>query len=319
MAVDLTAGLNGHNAQNKVGLICEADIEGDAITLAGFIYAADFPDAAADIRANKDVLGFSFEMKNVRVADPTADPLVIEDCVFTGAAILKKTDAAYQTTSLAASKDRQETLDMTKEELEAILAPALAAAVAPLKTELDALKAGQDKVASDLAAGKETHSKIKPHADAIRACSAAMDAAGIGGHATRGPAANLNRMADRMEAEAMVGKLPHVYRDHDFFVDAGADVEGKDSPEVKALKELVAGLETKVTDLSKREFNASQEPPRKTVSADSTALLGKFNIQAGADGKVSVQAVDTALEAAGVTGTKAIEAKLKLHAAGLIG
>jgi hypothetical protein len=315
MAVDLTVGLNGHDAQNKVGLITEADIDGDKITIAGFIYAADFPDAAADIRAKKDILGFSFEMKKVLVADPTADPLVIEDCVFTGAAILKKADAAYQTTSLAASKDRQEIFDMTNEELQA----ALAAALKPITDKVEAIEAGQKKVAEDLAAGKETHTKIKPHADALRACSAAMEAAGVGGHATRGPAALMNRMADRMEAEAMVGKLPHIYRDHDFFVDASADKNEGESDEVKGLKDMIAGLETKITDLSKREFNASGEPERKSVSADATALLSKFGLQAGSDGKLTVSAVDTALEAAGVTGTKAIEAKLKLQNAGLLG
>ncbi len=319
MAVDLTAGLNGHNARNKIGFISEAWVDGNAIHIKGFVYAADFPDAAADIRANKDSLGFSFEMKNVLVADPTAETLVIEDCVFTGAAILKKADAAYQTTSLAASQDRQETLDMTKEELEAILAPALAAAMEPLKTELDALKAGQDKVVSDITAGKEAHAKIKPHADALRACSAAMEAAGLGGHVTRGPAAHLNRMADQMEAAAMVGQLPHVYRDHDFTVDASAaSVAAEPTAEVKVLRDLVASLETKVADLTKRDFNALREPARKTVPADTTAMLNKFSLQAGADGTVSVEAVDTALAAAGVTGAKAIEAKLKLHNAGLI-
>lgn len=318
MAVDFTPSFDGHDAQKKIGIIDEAVIEGDAIHVGGFVYAADFPDTAASIRANKDRLGFSYEMKNVRVADPSAETLVIESCVFTGAAILNKADAAYKTTSLAASQAREsETIDMTKEELEAIIAGALK----PVTDEIAAIKAGQEKVATDLAASKETHSKVAPHADKLRACADGMQAAGIGTHETRGHVAHLRQMADRMEAEAMLGKIPHIYRDHDFFVDAGAEKKTEDkseSPDVKALKDEVATLTTKLADLSAAQARKSPEPERKTVSPEITSLMSKFSLEANADGKVSVDAVDKTLEASGATRQQRIETKLKLREAGLL-
>lgn len=315
MAVDYTPSFNGHDAQKKIGLIDEAEIVGDEIRIGGFIYAADFPDAAARIKADKDTLGFSFEMKNVQVADPGADPLVIESCVFTGAAILRKLDAAYTSTSLAASHDRPE-IDMTKEELQEVLA----AALKPVNDEIASLKAGQDKVAADLQAGKETHAKIKPHADALRACSAAMEAAGVGGHATKGPSAHLNRMADRFEADAMVGKLPHIYRDHDFFVDASAETvgAGKADPAIAELKSTIEALGTKVSDLSTKAFNAAREPERKTVPVELTALLAKHDINASADAKVSVAKFDEILASSNLDRPARITLKLKARESGLL-
>lgn len=319
MAVDLKADFAGHNAQNKIGLICEANIEGDAITIGGFIYAADFPDAAARIRAMKDDLGFSFEMKSVRVADPGADPLVIESCVFTGAAILKKKDAAYQTTSLAASAEAEE-ITMTKEEMQEFLAGALK----PITDKLAQIEAGQAAVAADLAAGKETHAKIKPHADALRACAASMDAAGVGGHATLGPSARLGRMADTMEAQAMVGKLPHIYRDHDFMVDAaaGETLKPAEPPKVdlSGIEASIAALGTKLTDLQAKAFTDAAVPERKTLPGDVLRLLAKSGAELDASGekKVTVAQFDGFLDKADIHGTEATKLKLQAREAGLI-
>ena len=74
----------------------------NAILIEDFIYAADFPEVAAEIKASQGVLGFSYEARNLYTNDPDANPCVITDCVFTGAAILRKDKAAYRTTSIAA-------------------------------------------------------------------------------------------------------------------------------------------------------------------------------------------------------------------------
>ena len=47
MAVDYKPNLDGHDPKNKIGVITAATIEGDAILIEGFIYAADFPEVAA--------------------------------------------------------------------------------------------------------------------------------------------------------------------------------------------------------------------------------------------------------------------------------
>ena len=51
---------DGHSPQEKVGVIFGSEIVGNELHIHGAIYAADFPDATAAIRANKDKLGFSF-------------------------------------------------------------------------------------------------------------------------------------------------------------------------------------------------------------------------------------------------------------------
>ena len=74
----------------------------NAILIEDFIYAADFPEVAVEVKASQDMPGFSYEAPNLYTNDPDANPCVITDCVFTGAAILRKDKAAYRTTSIAA-------------------------------------------------------------------------------------------------------------------------------------------------------------------------------------------------------------------------
>jgi hypothetical protein len=49
MAVDYKPALDGHDPKAKIGVITAATIEGNAILIEGFIYAADFPEVAAEI------------------------------------------------------------------------------------------------------------------------------------------------------------------------------------------------------------------------------------------------------------------------------
>jgi hypothetical protein len=112
MAVDFTPSFDGHDAQAKIGVITSADIVGNAISISGFIYAADFPETASMIKAMKSALGFSFEAQRLTVSDPSADILTITGLAFTGAAILRKDKAAYTTTSLAASAAKTKDLKM---------------------------------------------------------------------------------------------------------------------------------------------------------------------------------------------------------------
>lgn len=64
---------------------------------------------AARIALDAAKLGFSFEAQQIAVESLNADPLVITDCVFTGAAFLMKDTAAYRTTALAilAAKEKE--------------------------------------------------------------------------------------------------------------------------------------------------------------------------------------------------------------------
>lgn len=124
MAVDFTPSFDGHDAQTKIGIITSAWVNGNAIEIEGFIYAADFPETAVLIKTLKNVLGFSFEAQRLTVLDPGADVITITDLSFTGAAILRKDKAAYTTTRLAAQAAKGK-LNMNPDELKALLAEAL--------------------------------------------------------------------------------------------------------------------------------------------------------------------------------------------------
>ena len=110
MGVNVAFGLRDHDKQAKIGIITSADIVGQDLVVAGYLFAKDFPQEVAEIRAHRAFLGMSYELTNVEVDDPAADPWVLTGFTFTGAAILLKQAAAYQHTSIsaAASGLRQE-------------------------------------------------------------------------------------------------------------------------------------------------------------------------------------------------------------------
>jgi hypothetical protein len=250
MGVDYTPNMSGHDPTKKIGVITAATIEGDGIHIEGILYGADFPAVVNEIRSKKKLLGFSYEAQAM-VEDWNKDPVEVTSCVFTGAAILFKDKAAYTTTSLEASASTEiPEMDM-KELLDAVKA-AVKEETAALVKDVSDLKAS----ASNLEAANVLH-KVKSHADGIRACAAAMEAAGMGGHERQGHVAVLNRMADKMEAEAVLGKLPHVWRDHDW-LDAAADTAGD---------KKVAELEAKVKELEGKAFAAAAAPARPTEVA----------------------------------------------------
>lgn len=337
MGVNYNEKLDGHDVQKKIGIIAEADIRSDpqqsnrsGIYISGFIYASDFPNAAARIRADKDVLGFSFEATDITLADPGADPLEIEGCVFTGAAILRKDKAAYSTTSLAAhAEGSTQELDMTKEEIAALFAEALKPVtdgMTAVTGRLDKIEAAEKDPKKIAAANMQP--KVEAHAAALEACADGMTAAGIGGHDTRGHAVLARRMAAHLRAAAAMGELPHIYRDHDFFASANGEKKegGTDSAAitaaveaaVKPLKDSLAATDTVIKDLKAAAFNKTGEPERKTLSPEITALLTKLDIKASADGKLSVAQLDQVLDAQKLEGSERMAAKLRLQAQGLI-
>lgn len=315
MAIDYTPNLDGHDKKSKLGIITEATIEGDSLHIKGFLYAADFPEECARIQAEKEKLGFSYECQ-ARIQSLAADPWVIEHCTFTGAAVLYKDKAAYTTTSLAAKAELE--LEMTKEELQAILDATikpLAASIEKQGAELAEIKK------TSLEAGK-AHDVVKPHAEALRNCAASMEAAGIGGDAKRGHVRLLNDMASQMEADGVMGRIPHIYRDHDFLY-AAAEKTAQQDPETKktveALQASIDGLGTQLKDLSAKAFTESAAPQRKTISPEIKSLLAKHGMTEEAEkGSLSIETVDKTLTAAGLSNSQRIAAKVSLLQSGLL-
>lgn len=168
MGVDFTPNFDGHDSTAKIGVITAATIEGDAVHVDGFIYARDFPKEASRIQLDKALLGFSWELADIFVESLDADPLVITDAYFTGAAILRKDKAAYGSTSLAASADED---TMTKEEIAAAMGEALTPAIKPLADAMAAMAEASAKqtealTAMQAAAAKKDEDKV---ADADKA------------------------------------------------------------------------------------------------------------------------------------------------------
>ena len=315
MGIDYTEDFSAHDPQKKLGVITGADIVGDEVRIEGFFYAMDFPQECARIKAEKEDLGFSYEIQ-AQTQAMGGNLLKIVSGTFTGAAVLYKNKAAYQSTSLAASAVKEN--EMTKEELQAILDAALkplAASVEKQGTELAAMQ-------TELKASAEVRNKIAPHAASLKNCAAAMEAAGIGSDPKQGHVKVLHHMAAAMEAEAASGRIPQIYRDHDWTFSAAADPKNDDvvvDPAVKALTDQIASMTTMVTDLKAAAFKQTATPTRSTIPAEVMMLLAKGGFtEVPKEGMTEAQ-VDKMLEAAGVTNsTKRIEAKMNIANAGLL-
>ncbi len=314
MAVDMTDEFDGHNVKKKIGLITEATIDGDAIRIKGFFYAADFPTEVKDIQAYREQLGFSFEAQ-ARMRSMDDDPLVIESCVFTGAAVLFRYLAAYTTTSLAAKAagvSGEEDMDL-KEIVDAV--KALTASVDGLKGDIGGVKkeVSEIKAKAEAAATNSVEALVKPQVDALLASAATMEAAGMGVQAKQ-----LRDQAADIQAKAKAGILPAapVAAAAASGVDAKAiEAVGAD---VKALASTVKDLTTIVTDLKAAAVKGAEPPARKTLPPEITTLLAKggLTVKAEGDGKLTVADVDKALAAAGVSGAQSMAAKMTLAASG---
>jgi hypothetical protein len=123
MGVNVRDDLSGHNKKKKIGIIEKAWV-GDPdetgavpVHVEGYLFAADFPDEVADLQAEKDDLGFSYEAKASGEVDGSI--YRVNSIIWTGATILYAKKAAYTKTSLAAEGDNM-TQEQLKEMLEAM-------------------------------------------------------------------------------------------------------------------------------------------------------------------------------------------------------
>ncbi len=316
MAVDFTHNFDGHDARQKIGLITGASIVGNKIEIEGFFYGADFPSEVKRIQAEKSQMGFSFEAQ-AKVRSMNDDPLVIKDCVFTGAAVLYKDKAAYTTTSLSAKKME---IDEMTPELKKVIED-LQSQVASLETKLAA--SNDAKLSAGSVAGL-----VKPHADALRACAGNMSAAGIGMHAKAGHVAMLHGMADQMESEAALGRMPHVYQNYDFLgasaLGASADKAEKLEAsaltvEIKKVSETLASVQSQLVDAEKARFDAAAQPERKTLDPAILKLLAKSGINPDATaGKMTPAEIDKLFAGSDMSVRDRIRIKGELQQAGKI-
>lgn len=100
MALDCSSALDRHDARRKVGVITHAVIVNEQIEVSGFLYARDFPEIVAELEEYGGKYGCSYEVCDALVEDIEARVWVLTRVTFTGAAILRKTKAAYRSTSI---------------------------------------------------------------------------------------------------------------------------------------------------------------------------------------------------------------------------
>jgi hypothetical protein len=107
MAVDYKAGWDGHDARQKCGIITAAELDGRRLTVAGYLFARDFPEMEGKIQgdgAGSSLMGMSYELADAHVADMQAQVWTLTRATFTGAAILLREKAAYRSTSFKVTR-----------------------------------------------------------------------------------------------------------------------------------------------------------------------------------------------------------------------
>jgi hypothetical protein len=322
MAVDYKPNLDGHNPKAKIGIITAATIDGNAINIEGFIYANDFPDVAAEIKASKEVLGFSYEARDLYTNDPDANPVVITDCVFTGAAILLKSKAAYHSTSIQAAAERELVMDKDVEKMFADLAAGQATLAEGLAKITESMtKLGPVQAANLLP-------KIEPHAAKLESCAAEMEAAGIGGDPNNGHAMQLRKMAGHIRAEAAQGRIPSAWHGQVYSAAAVVPPPAVDTEAtakaiaaaVKPFADQVAAMGTKVADLTAAAAKNATPPERKTLTPAVTALLAKtgLDVPNTEGGKIGLAALNAALDKMSMSTMERMTLKTSLSRAGLL-
>jgi hypothetical protein len=107
MAVDYKAGWDGHDARQKCGIITAAEVDGRKLTVAGYLFARDFPEMELKIQGDgvgSGLMGMSYELADAHVADMRAQVWTLTRATFTGAAILLREKAAYRSTSFRVTR-----------------------------------------------------------------------------------------------------------------------------------------------------------------------------------------------------------------------
>jgi hypothetical protein len=152
MGIGFTPQMDGHDARRKVGVITAAEIDGTALVVEGYLFARDFPEIVRELERGRNAMGMSYEIADARAEDPNADIWKLTDVTFTGAAVLKRSKAAYQNTSMELTKEKRMNEDKMTEvfqqamERMAAAAEAMQQSVARIQAQHDELSARIEKI-----------------------------------------------------------------------------------------------------------------------------------------------------------------------------
>lgn len=340
MAVNLTTSMDGHAPTMKIGFIHSAKVVDTELLIEGFVYAADFPKEALRIHLEQSQLGFSFEARNISAADAEADPVVITDLFFTGAAILMKDKAAYKTTrlaALAAMKHESDVDTMTPEELKVALTEVVAGALAPVTAQITALQTSQTALETRVGAFSTQFeaqaalvAKVEPAAASLEKTAEAMEAAGVIDQAKV-----LRQMAASMRTDAAAGRAPQPFQVHQ--TEAPKEIVAPKFENSDAYKTLQAQLttmtaslaaaadkaaaaDTKIADLKAAADLAKDIPARKTLPPLIASLVAKAGIEmpGDGDGPMNMGKLNQVLAASGLNTDQRMILKTGLAKAGIV-
>jgi len=123
MALDYAPTWDRHDVRRKVGIITRAEVVGRTLEVGGYLYAKDFPDIVVEVMrsgrrpsgqqaaqegAAIDALGMSYEVTDVEVMNWQEKVWVLTRATFTGAAILRRQNAAYRQTWIELESVKEE-------------------------------------------------------------------------------------------------------------------------------------------------------------------------------------------------------------------
>jgi|SRR5579871_4161773 len=151
--------------------------------------------------------------------------------------------------------------------------------------------------------------QVKPHVEACNACADAMEAAGIGTHPTKGHVQALRHVAAHLAASAVSGRLPHVYREHDYLEDARVEAATESQRIAAAAVRLQAA----------RAEYPKLEALEQAIGIDASAPHARPVEEIDELLEANREAVDEVMFKAGIQDRQKFVAKIWLSAAGLIG
>jgi hypothetical protein len=95
LPVNASSGLGSHDKPRIVGVIQAASVTADGVHVRGVLFEKNQRDAVATSRAHARVLGLSFEVSDVGVANEHERIWRLDDLTWTGCSILERAQAAY--------------------------------------------------------------------------------------------------------------------------------------------------------------------------------------------------------------------------------
>jgi hypothetical protein len=318
MGLDFTAAFDGHDARRKVGIITSAEIvperveqpfrpanaaskrpaalaaEGNEkrgtrnskLLVTGFLFARDFPEVVREIRLGSNSLGMSYEVTGARVRDLRDRIWTLDEVTFTGAAILRRDKAAYQSTSIELTNDlngcHSERASFATRGTWASGAERGAASLNPRASLATLFTATKEKPMTPELTQQflETSSRLAAAAESLEQAVARLD-------------------SDRDSLSTKVERIIAAVEDH------GSASSHSDASRITTLEGRIAELERANSDL---KAQASRSSARKTLPPLVTALLAKHGMEASE--RVDLATLDKTLAPLSVEQRMAVKAQM---------